>query len=500
MATRLSSNTNKLRLRNGALSLTVGNLAPGVLYGYTDFLNQRVFQRVGTSRTLTVNMTCTGNAPSGVEAQVVDYTNGSTIIKNWTLLTNLQASNGVLTGELNVPQGGWYRLKIRSTNDPATVITGTLKFGVGIVIGFIGQSNMYFFTTDYLKLPNCGPRSIEYIGSAYRRIGQYNDAYAASLLYNVAGGYSTYSRDNNNLQGDALVIFANEIVAGLNIPVLAIAAPVSGSRIGSWIPASSANWSAFANMVTATGGDMEMVLWYQGESDAVDQSNSSMTAGWDTLRQQFYTLTGRTAANSHFGLVSLAAGQYNNSTPGQFGAMRQWQVSYGTAGTQGVFYLGAAHDSDLRDSVHLSNAGLNRMGKRWAAAALYRYGIGSPSNGPYVTGATYNGSIVTVTLAHSGGTALVDGGGGNGSALTGFEFKDANGNVLTVNSTTIASPTTLQFTVSGVPTTVSYAMMNYPHLSNYSGSGTFSIASIVYDNNGAGYPLRPFAAINITGG
>jgi hypothetical protein len=498
MGARLTS--GKLRLRNGALALTSGPVTPGVLSALADFTDQRIFQRVGTSRALTVNMTYTGNAPTGVEAQIVDFTSGSTIV-DWTALTNLQASSGSATGQITVPQGGWYKLKIRSVSDRATVLTGTLKFGVGMVICFCGQSNMYYFNTDYLKLPNCGPRSIEWIGGAYRRIGQYNDAYAASLLYNVAGGYSTYSRDNGNLQGDALVIFVNAMVAALNIPVLAIPVINSGMSIDTWIPASTTKWTELATAIAAVGGDAEMFLWYQGESDAVNKTSAYMKSAWDTLRQQFYTMTGRTSANSQFGIVSLGPGQYNSSTPGQFGAMRQSQIEYGTSGQQGVFYLGGAHDSDLRDgAVHLANAALLRMGKRWPAAALNRYGIGSVSTGPYVTGATRSGSTVTLTVAHTGGTALVDGAGGAGSALTGFEFKDSSGNVLTINSTAILSATSLQFTVTGTPATVSYAMMNYPHQASYSQSGAFVIASVVYDDVGPGYPLRPFAAIAITGG
>jgi hypothetical protein len=501
MATRTTS-TGKLRLRNGKLALTVAGpaaAAVGALSGYTDYLNQQIFQRLGTSRTLTVNMTCSGGAPAGVEAQVVDFTNNNTVIVAWTALANLTANGTSLTGQLNVPQGGWYKLQIRSTADRSTVISGTTKFGVGAIICFCGQSNMHYFNTTYSTLPNCGPRSIEYISGAFRRIGQYNDAYAASLLYNVPGGYPSYSRDNNNLQGDALTLFVNDMVAGLNIPVLAMPIDLSGFSIDYWIPASSTQWQTLATAIAAVGGDAEMFLWWQGESDAVNKSQSYMNNAWDTLRAQFYAMTGRTSANSHFGIVSLGQGQYNNSTEGQFGAMRQWQISYGTAGTQGVFYLGAAHDVDLRDAVHMSAAGLNKHGRRWGKAALYCCGIGSAQAvGPYVTGATYSAGVVTVTLAHTGGTALVDGSGGGGTALTGFEFKDAGGTVLTITSTSIASANTLQFAVSGTPATVSYAMMNYPHYTGYNGGSTFNVASVVYDNLGTGYPLRPFAAIPIT--
>jgi hypothetical protein len=496
MATRLASGSGKLRLRNGALSLTTSAIVPGPLGALNEFANQRIFQRVGTSRALTVNMTYSGGAPSGVEAQIVDFSAGTTVV-DWTVLTNFSASVGAASGQISVPQGGWYKLKIRSIDDRATVITGTLKFGVGMIICFCGQSNMFYFNTSYSTLPNCGPRSIEYVSGAYRRIGQYNDAYAASLLY--GSGYPSYSRDNGNLQGDGLTLFVNDMVAGLNIPVLAIPVVNSGMPISTWMPASSTKWQELAAAIAAVGGDAEMFLWWQGESDAVSASQSYMNSSWDTLRAQFYAMTGRTAANSLFGIVSLGQGQYQNSTEGQFGAMRQWQILYGTAGTQGVFYLGAAQDQDLRDAVHLSFAGLNAVGRRFAKAALYKYGlVANPSTGPYVTGATRSGSVVTVTLAHTGGTALVDGGGGTGTALTGFEFKDAGGNVLTISSTAIASPTTLQFTVSGVPATVSYAMMNYPHYAGYNGSGSYVAASVVYDNWGTGYPLRPFAAIPIT--
>ena len=110
--------------------------------------------------------------------------------------------------------------------------------------------------------------------------------------------------------------------------------------------------------------------------------------------------------------------------------------------------------------------------------------------------------MVSASITHSGGTTLVDGAGGNGAALTGFEFKDLSGTVLPYVCE-IVSATSIMFTVDGVPATMSFAMMNCPHNSDPTTSKSAVVpASVPCDNvvvlgSDYGCPLQPCAPIAI---
>src|SRR5690606_8394319 len=52
---------------------------------------------------------------------------------------------GTFSGNLTIPQGGWYNIEVRAVDGSGTMIAssrGTNKWGVGMIILAIGQSNM----------------------------------------------------------------------------------------------------------------------------------------------------------------------------------------------------------------------------------------------------------------------------------------------------------------------------------------------------------------------
>jgi len=113
----------------------------------TDFGDHQVIQRtVGTTAGLvTVTGTYTGT-PDHIQAQVDSFGLGAVVVP-WTTITTVP-SGGTFSGTLTVPQGGWYQILVQSCNALGTVLasgSGVVKWGVGVDILCIGQSNMVGF-------------------------------------------------------------------------------------------------------------------------------------------------------------------------------------------------------------------------------------------------------------------------------------------------------------------------------------------------------------------
>lgn len=511
MALRIAS--GKLRSRNGRLAIVSGGGSEPpnggtVSLTLTDIdKNQRVFQRVGTSKHIAVSGSYTGSAPASIEARVVDATTG-TAMSAWATLTGLSIANGLFSGLLEVPQGGWYKLQVRAPANGGSVVSGLNKWGVGIIIGLIGQSNVANLPSTGYLYPLASPLVVNYEASVFSRFGNVNDAFAPNTLFG-SGGYS--SSTNMGRRGDGYVFLANLVSQGLNVPVCLVERAVGGSSIARWMTGGDC-WNSFASAVSDVGGDCEIVVIQIGETDADTMPTATMVARLGDLHGQLKALTNRTDATLHFGVVSLGIGSYNGSSEGEFGNMRAAQVQFAN-NTPGAFLATAAHDTYTGDGVHINGAGFNVMYRRVPKSILSRFGVGVSGSGPRITAVTRNGTQVDVTVTHAGGTALTDGAGGSGSALTGFEFLDS-GVPLAYTGSAILNANTIRFTLASAPTgtlTMSYAMMNCPHSAGATSAPT--AASIVYDNakyhegkaapfglGAIGCPLQPSAAMTVTGG
>lgn len=469
-----------------------GQLPSATSLTVNDVADLTVLQRVGTSKTVTFSGTYNGPAQL-IQARVVDFDTGIAATPWTTIAAN--PSGGTYSGSLSVPQGGFYRREVRDGNDPTITAQGANRFGVGAIIGEIGQSNMANFPSGVFKYPLGDKRAVERVGGVLRRIGNTNDAFPPNTLFG-AGGYGAYTASGNN--GDGYVFFANLVAQGLGVPVLIINKAVGGSNIDSW-QTGQANWNAFAAEVAAVGGDCEMVLWHQGESDAAAMAGATYGTKMGNVHTQCKTLTGRDNNGFKFGVVSLGPGSFSGSIEGDFGKIRAAQVAYAT-GTPGAFLATSAYDTATADGVHISGEGFNRLGRRYAKSALAALGVGSSGAGPRITSASRSGNIVTVNISHASGTALTDGDGGTGNALTGFQVWD-NGTPVTISATAIVGNTvrlTLATTPSG-SVTMAHAMMNNPSGAN---AQTFTPGGTVYDNatyynSVIGCPLQPCAAIAV---
>lgn len=448
--------------------------------------DQTVFQRVGSSKQITVSGTSNG---SHVVVQAIDA-NSSAIVAT---SERIRVVGGVFSGALTVPQGGWYKLKAACAKASGVTSVGSSKFGVGVVVGMIGQSNMNGMKSAVDAYPLGLSTAVEYESSVFRRIGNINDAFPANTLYPT---YSTWSNVGN--RADGYVYFGNLLAAGLGVPVCLIGRAQNGTSITMW-QSSQANMNTFASAITEAGGDMEMCLWLQGESDALAMSKETYKTNLAGVHNAARAITGRSADDFHFGVISLGPGSYAGSVEGDFGKIRAGQAEYAESNT-GAFYATAAHDAVTADGVHMTGEGLGRIGRRAALSAVGNL-TGSNKSGPRIVSASRSGNVVTLTVQHRGGTALIDGAGGSGSELTGFKVFD-NGTEVTISGTAISSQTTIQLTLSATPTgavTVSYGMANCPHGT----TTTVTLASAVYDNQpvyglSVGQLLQPLQSLAVS--
>jgi Domain of unknown function (DUF303). len=377
----------------------------------------------------------------------------------------------------------------------ATPAAGALR------IGLIGQSNMANFPTIPYEYPLGSPAVKEYNAGALKRIGNVNDSFPPNTI--SSGGYGgAYTNNGDSRIGDGFVYFANLMASGTGRDVVIVEGAVGGSAIDSWLVGGN-NWTSYLTQFNASGGYLDMVIWYQGENDAHTMSTATMKTKLAQLHAQCKTVLGNDNASFKFGVVSLATGGgYAGIVEGDMGRMRAAHVEYATT-TPGAFLAGANHDMQTSDGIHIDGVSHAKGGRREAQAALTALGIGVGGAGPRITGATRSGLVVTAQIAHSGGTALLDGIGGSGGALTGHEFNDAGagGAVIATTATAIAG-NTIQYTLASSPVgalTLSYGMMNAPH-------GTLSaanLATVPYDNatyfrSLNGFPMQPLAAITVS--
>lgn len=507
MKVRISN--GKLRLRNGiaAVSLAAAAVAggPATAISLVSLPNMIVVQRLGTTRPIPVGYTVTGAAPGeAVEARAID-TNGNGVTA-WASVGTTGA-DGTGAGSIVVPQGADYRLQARVVNSQTLIATDTSKFGVGAVFAFTGQSNAVGFMGEPDKYPTGYKRAFGFHGgTTYKRIGNTNDA----VPMNTISGQTGWPGANNSgaFVTDGPVYLMNTLAVELGVPVCLVYYGLGGQKLETWTDGTANNnWEKLKALIVAAGGDCEGAFLYQGESNAAGAVKSNIESMWGILLNQFLTLTGRTTANFKLGFVSLGPGPYY-SAPDEMGRYRVWQRDYAKS-TSGFFYAGAGHAAVTpADTVHIRGAGASYLGRVLPRSLLAVYGIGKSGAGPYITGATRSGLQVTLAIAHSGGTALTDGDGGNGSALTGFRFFDAGAAGAQIAYTTSIVGNTIVFTLASAPVgalTVDYAVMDCPH-GVFDGKGnTYVPASAVFDNvalpnRTVGCLLQPCAAITVIGG
>lgn len=496
------------------LGIYGGRIGPGAGTGITlvDFaLDYQGFQHVNGSKDVPVSANYTGN-PSILQARVLDDDTGLPVTDWKTFATNPASSPA--SGVHQVPgQLKFYRMQVRDGVNPALVSTGTKRFGVGVCGVDWGQSNMANRISAYGPLYPLSSKFVRMFNPStqqFQRVGNYNDALAPNTL--AASYGSNKSASPNSYNGEGTVFFANLLSAALNMPVFILNRAVGGSMLSSWVedgvPGVDNNWDSLkTSLNTAFGGDFEFARGMIGETDAGEFTQAQQEAKFALVHAQFKALNGRNDSNFKFILSSLGPGSFQGSAEGDFGVQRLALTNYAQSNAGAI--LGTCyHDTRTgTDTVHINGEGFGRGERREAKSYLAAKGIGTTAAGPRITGATRAGLDVTFTIQHTGGTALMDGAGGTGTALTGFQFNDAGaaGGAIGYTATAILSATTFRVTLASEPVgqlTARYGLMNVPH-GTADDPKTLVLASVLCDNALAysltvGSPLQPCAAFTVS--
>ncbi len=190
-----------------------------------DFANYRVFQRdIGaTSRSVTVSGTYSNMNWNRVEARVLQHGTGTTAV-GWTTIDSTPGGE-TFAGDLAVPQGGWYNVEVRALDGAGSVLgsdRGTNKWGVGMIILVIGQSNMsgrgqtpYAVATSDLAVNYSNAGRWEHLADPY------DDESPAGAV----------DDDNAKAAGSMIPGIANSLLQTFDFPIAFVPASKGGSNL-----------------------------------------------------------------------------------------------------------------------------------------------------------------------------------------------------------------------------------------------------------------------------
>jgi hypothetical protein len=402
-------------LSNYVLAVAVTGTA-GALVTLTEPADGTIIQRVGTAGSLTISGTYSGT-PTAIQARVVED-GTSTEVVGWTTIDD-SLSGGTFSGTLSsIPQGGWYNVQARHSSDTAIVDNGSNKFGVGMLIPVLGQSNAEKWFSAGSGTPNTTTR-------------KYTES-----------GWATNS-------GAGAIAFANAVQDGMatSIPIGLLDYGVGSTSIADWISTDAGKpYPFFQTGLTAVGGTCEMVVWIQGEQDGYNGTNAT------TYKTDLGTFVSNIRSDTSKASLPIMIGIIGRHTACEecdvtWQAIKDAQMSFIKA-TANTYVAATYNDLALANNVHLQDAAYATLGGRFAQTALYILGeTTTPYRGPAISKAILaDASTVDVKIAHSGGTDFTP-----TEDITGFEVFDG-GSAATISSAVRRTANTIRLTLSA-PTT-----------------------------------------------
>ncbi len=411
IAAGLSFNSPEKEVKeNDTGQITPGDKKPSVAetvsISVTDFEDGRIFQRAGRSADIVVSGIYTGQ-PGVIESRVVRDRTDDEVVP-WTVI-DAAPQNGIYVGLIpDVPQGGWYNIQVRSAKNRNVLTGGTRKWGVGILVACLGQSNMkeWFYTGTDLRSHSLLRK---FNGTDWLELGR---------------------------QGNAAIAFGNRIIARLGIPVGILDFSVNGSGLrkeadwgtGYWEDTARGSiYNQFVTGVSQAGGAVEFVVWIQGEADAArgtvtEEEYRTSLEGFISKQVRVDIENGSHREHLPFLVVAMVKRPGGKDDPHQ--AVRNAQ--YLVAEKVPDCYL-AATTLDLKNQgrQHLSARAYLKMGDRVAQTVLFVLGNETYHRGPAIVGAKQIDSrTIDVRIEHRGGTDITP-----VSEMTGWEVLANNTSV-----------------------------------------------------------------------
>lgn len=442
-----------------------------------EFDNYQVIQRDPKAQNAIVTVHGTVADPAAkVELRVVKFDDG-TVVNDWTAAAKDPSEEKRWSGEVTVPQGGWYRLEARTTDGTGKVletVQGSHKWGVGINILCIGQSNMVGQAPETPRT-----EAVDLVAN-YTRSGRWGHLVDP---YDGAGG-------------SLVPALGNALVAKLGIPIGFVPAADSGSGLHGpnpftnpphaanryWMYLNEKNHSDTATLYgkaitrAKAAGGVELAVWNQGETDgglmiAKQVYESDMRLLLSRLRDDLGD------PSLPIFLCQIGTHDPNISNDTAYTEIRSAQHDLDDG--ENFFLAATEMEFERKDTAHYKKAGMDEIGRRVANSILYYYGESDYYRGPYIVSADYadeTRQVVDVTIAHRGGSDITP-----QSGITGFDVWD-NTAKATIASAERKDATTIRLTLSAPISgsgSVRYLFgLNPPH------------TNIVKDNTSLALPLE----------
>lgn len=381
----------------------------------TDQTNHQIFQRIGTTKSISFAGTYPGVAGTTIEIQLY-ASDGTTILNAWTALTSTSITGGNWSGLLNTPQGGLYRFAARFKNGGGAVTAispvTTNLWGVGALILPIGSSSAVKW---------CDASSGTGF-TANANVRQY-DTTNAWVAAGTVG---------------SMITVANALNTLLGVPIGIVQAGVGGSKLLTWSDVTSFDYSAFRTKLTAIGSKLELVMVTVGSNDA---SSGIVVSQADHMAKYLQFIANIRSDCGQASLPFYISG--TSSRDGMDGTQSDWirQVEMDLESYSNVYFASTNVDLEIdpADNIHLTVAGYTISLARMALAHNDILGSGTYHRGPHIQNYAPSVNTATVTIIPTGGTNL------SVNAAHGFVASDGSG-ALSITSVTVATATTLLVT------------------------------------------------------
>jgi len=211
--------------------------------------NYEVFQRTGGGASVPIRIT--GASSAHVQIAVADAS------RHVVARCRLDSAGGIAEGDIQVPQGGWYSLRVGANAREAAANNGPplATFGVGDVFVVAGQSNAAGYGN----------------GSIPDRTGLVS-------VMSAAGGWvladTPQGLPEGMASGSPWPILGGLLSTFEHVPIGFINVAVGGTSTVQWLP----NGSLYPALKAALAGrGVRAVLWHQGESDASAELSTEQT-------------------------------------------------------------------------------------------------------------------------------------------------------------------------------------------------------------------------------
>ncbi len=435
-----------------------------------DFVALRVFQRSGTSKTITFSGAYTNSTPSSVEVKIVNDADNSTA-QDWTALSSASIAAGTYSGTLSVPQGGWYnflaRTKFSGGQVLATSSQTTHNWGVGAQVWIGGQSN---------------GNMLELRGNAYVTPNVCISQYAGS----AGTGWTTCVGGQVNI--------ANALNDALGIPVAICNYSVGGSGLDPRFTLSPYNWTAatvgYPYPMMKLGfqsleGKMELFIWVQGEADNI-YSESTYVTNFDTFEVKLRADLGQASLQILVSPLGWLYDDFPGITDASWQGIKNAQLTL-AAETNNWFACSTgdlSHDPDTPPEygIHIDDVGSPVFGTRLGLTSKVALGLAAAgtNRGPSIAGVyRLNTTHLNVKVTPHAGTDITP-----SSGITGFRVLD-NGTPAATSGVARIASNYAQITMAGAlsgatgTTTVQYLYGRNPDHS-----------AVMKDNSANALPLE----------